>query len=142
MTRAAQAVQRLLAGHDQVLLELAAEEPAARRVVERERRERVNHAVLAGVLAVERLDAHDRQHHVLRHAAGRGPPESLGMLARGLDATRNSPVGDEPRRYSCHGMVFSAGRFIAVTIDGRDSTCANNWLSAAGSKPLRLAISR
>ena len=50
------------------LLQLAAEKSRARRIVERERRQRIEHVVLAGDAAVVGLDADDRDDELGRHA--------------------------------------------------------------------------
>src|SRR5712664_1935298 len=57
------------------MLELAAEEFGARRVIEGEGAERVDHAPAPGMAPVEGLDADDRHHVFRRHAVG-----ALGAL--------------------------------------------------------------
>ena len=78
------------------MLEFAAEECLAGRVIEGERRERVDHAVLADVFAVERLDADDAEQDVHGDAAcGLGPLEFGLLLAMDLGATRDATLDQE-----------------------------------------------
>ena len=49
----------LLAAEQQELLELAAKEPCPPRIIERQRGQRVDHAIRAGIAAVQRLHADD-----------------------------------------------------------------------------------
>jgi hypothetical protein len=80
------------------LLQLGAEERLARRIVERERGERVERLVLADVAAVERLDAHDRDDDLGRHAvfrAQRLERVALGPVER--DALVDALLAEEQR---------------------------------------------
>ena len=61
-------IREMLVAEQEQLLELAAEELLARRIVERERDQRIEHAVLAGDAAVVGLDADDRDDDLRRHA--------------------------------------------------------------------------
>ena len=93
-----QRVERFLARHQQELLELATEVAAARGVVEGKGGERVDHAVRAGDLAIERLDAGDRQQHRTRHTArARGCLERRRLLAPDLAAAPDAPLRHEAR---------------------------------------------
>ena len=58
----------LLVRKQQELFEFAAKEFRARRVVEGEGGECVEHAVVAGIAPVQRFDADDRDDHLFRHA--------------------------------------------------------------------------
>ncbi len=90
-------VETFLAGHYQVLLEFAAEERLAGRVIEGERRERIDHAVLADVLAVERLDADDAEQDIDRDAGRRLGSLEFGLLqAVDLGATHYATLDQEP----------------------------------------------
>jgi hypothetical protein len=53
--------------------------------------------VLAGDFAEERLDADDGEQDLRRHANVGGPAQRLGLLAGGLDAARDAPLGEEAR---------------------------------------------
>ena len=75
-------VEAVVARKQQVLLELAAEEARARRIVEGERGEGVDHAEATGVAAVVGLDADDGDHEFRRHAEiALGAPQAV-RLAR------------------------------------------------------------
>ncbi|MNJ39330.1 hypothetical protein D3C77_342000 [compost metagenome] len=93
-----QRVNLLFTGQQQVFAQLLAEEFGARRVIEAQGRQRVDHPVVAGVAAKEGLDTDDRNDHLGRHAvfllgAGQGGL----MLAPEVDATGDPGVGEEHR---------------------------------------------
>ena len=105
-----QRIELVLLGEQQELLELAAEEFLARRVVEGERRERIEHAVAAGVAPVVRLDAEDG-HDVLRRAPGtarrrararRGARSRTARRRRCAPAVRKRSLVLPPRRDLLH----------------------------------------
>ena len=60
-------IEFVLAGEQQELLELAAEIAGPRRIVERQRGERIEHPVPAGRASVESLYADDRHQVLGRH---------------------------------------------------------------------------
>ena len=104
-------IELLLARQQQELLELGAEISRARRVVEGERRERVEHAVLAGDAAVERLDADDADDHVRRDAGVLVRPCRASSRCSGQNATPASMRSSVRKwsRYCVQGMTSSAG---------------------------------
>jgi hypothetical protein len=80
------------------MLQLAAEEGRARRVIEGQRGERVDHAMAAGVLAVEGLDADDGHDVARRHAVLLlGARQRAAVGAPELDAAGDARLGDELR---------------------------------------------
>ena len=90
------AIEAFFASHHQVLLEFAAEERLAGRVIEGERRERVDHSILADVFAEERLDADDAEQDVHGDAGcGRGLLEFGLLQAVDLGATRDATLDQE-----------------------------------------------
>ena len=93
---------------------------AARRIVERERRERIEHAVAARDAAVQRFDADDGDDVFRRHAAlGGDALEGLAVLLPELHAVGDALLGEEalailpPRR-----ARFSAGLLMSSMIFG------------------------
>ena len=99
--RAFQLVDRIREMHiaeQEQLLELAAEKRRARRIVECERRQRIEHAVLAGHAAVAGFDADDRDDDLGRHAVFLADSvEQLAIGAIELDAVVDALVADEDR---------------------------------------------
>ncbi|MCY1426216.1 hypothetical protein D9M71_420320 [compost metagenome] len=93
-----QRIDLLLAGQQEELLELLAEEVGTRRVVEAQGREGVDDAEVAGVAAVEGLDANDRHYHLGRHAVlFLGAGQGIGMLVPEVHAFLDARRRDEDR---------------------------------------------
>src|SRR6267143_3826190 len=100
-------VDAAFAHEEQVMLELIAEIRRARRVVEGESGERVEHAPAAGVAAIEGLHADDRDHVFGRHAVL--ALRALERLAVGVperDAVGNAPLGEEGRAVFLPGAAL------------------------------------
>src|SRR5215470_19207152 len=83
----------LLARQQQELLELAAEEFRATRIVESERGQRIEHAIRPGVPSVIRLDADDRHYDFRRNAEF-----VLGASKRCFVGTPEVDARFDPRR--------------------------------------------
>jgi hypothetical protein len=101
----------LLATQQQKFLELAAKEIPARRPVERQRGERVEHAVAARVAAIAGFDADQRNDHRFRHAelAAR-PRQHTGIFVPVLHPAADAADIDEQRFEFVPGL---AGRRCA-----------------------------
>ncbi|MNP11516.1 hypothetical protein D3C76_1037080 [compost metagenome] len=94
----AERVDLLLAGQQEELLELLAEEIGARRIVETEGGQRVHHPEVAGIAAEEGLHADDRDDVLRRHAVFLlGAGQGVGVLVPEAHATGDAPVADEHR---------------------------------------------
>ncbi|MNZ92525.1 hypothetical protein D3C78_1115520 [compost metagenome] len=93
-----QRVDLLLAGQQEELAQLLAEEVGARRIVEAEGGQRVDHPPVAGVAAEEGFHADDRHDHLRRHPVlALGTRQRLGMLVPELHAAADARVGEEDR---------------------------------------------
>ena len=91
-------VDLLLAGQDEELAQLLAEEFGTRRVVEAQGRQRIEHAPATGVAAVEGFHADDRDDHLGRHAVFLlGTGQGLGMLVPEVHTLADARLGDEDR---------------------------------------------
>ncbi|MNP15834.1 hypothetical protein D3C76_1082060 [compost metagenome] len=94
----AERVDLLLAGQQEELLELLAEEVGARRIVEAEGGQRVHHPEATGIAAEEGLDANDRDYVLRRHAVFLlGARQHFGVLVPELHTALDTRVGDEDR---------------------------------------------
>ena len=88
-----------LAREKQELLQLAPEEGGAARIVEGERGERVEHPIVADVLAVERLDAEDRDDDLGRHSVALLGPREVALVGAPVrDAGRHARGREERPR--------------------------------------------
>ena len=86
-----QRVDLLLAGQQQEFLELLAEEGLTRRVVEARGRQRIDHAMAAGVATIEGFHADDRHDNFGRHAVlGFGTGQRRLVLAPEVDTGRRA----------------------------------------------------
>src|SRR5207302_289642 len=96
-----------IAPEEQVMLELIAEIRRARRVVEGESGERVDHAPAAGVAAIEGLHAEDRDYVFGRHAVlVLGALERLAVGVPERDALGNALLGEETRAVFLPGAAL------------------------------------
>ncbi len=94
----AQGIDSRFAAEHQVVLQLAAEELRALRVIERERGERIDHPVGPDVAAISGLDADDAHDDFLGHAElARGAREGLGVAVPELHARLYALGVDEYR---------------------------------------------
>ena len=104
-------IDPLLAREQQEVLELAAEECRARRVLEGQRGERVQHRVATLVAAVIGLDAEDRGDDLRRHAVARlCPLQQIAMRAQELDAGLGPQLGHEDRAIPMPGQALGRPR--------------------------------
>jgi hypothetical protein len=98
------------AREQQVLLELVAEEAGAWRVVEGKRSEGVDHPPVAGVAAVESLDADDGDDVFRRHAVFLlGPLQGIAVFLPELHAFVHAALGEQRRAVFLPG-AYALGR--------------------------------
>ncbi|MCY1547028.1 hypothetical protein D9M68_830610 [compost metagenome] len=94
----AERVDLFLARQHEELAQLLAEERRTRRIVEGQRRQRIDYAVAAGVAAIEGLHADDRDDHLGRHAVLLfGTFQRLFVLTPEIHTAGDTRVGDKDR---------------------------------------------
>ncbi len=77
-----QRIDLTVAAEQQELLEFFPKESGAARVLEGKRGQGVHHPEIAGVAAIDRLDADDRHDDLLRHAKSvGGAPDRIGLFS-------------------------------------------------------------
>src|SRR3569623_1038195 len=104
-------IDALLAGQNQVLLELAAKEFGAGRVVEGQRRERIDDAIFALVSPVAGLDADDGGDDLGRHAVSSlGALQSVDMALPELCAAFDARALNEDRAVLVPRFAFGRTR--------------------------------
>ena len=122
-TLQSQGVDARVARVQQVVLQFAAEEFGARRVVEGERGERIDDAVAAGVAAVHRFHADDGDDDFFGHAIeGGGARERLALPLAEFDARLDALAREKQRAIGLPGLRARLG--------GRGDRCDDGGLEA------------
>src|SRR5690606_2742336 len=105
-----QRVNLFLARQQEKLSELLAEERLTWRVIETQRRQRIDDTIVAGVAAVEGFYTNNRNDHFGRHAVGRfGAGKRIFVLPAEIDTLRDTRISAEDWTIFLPGLA-SLGR--------------------------------